>query len=380
MVWLVVSAVLLAVAVWYARSVLRAGRARGNAPDAQDALDLHRLAFLVGGPARVADVAVLTAWARSAVTITPDGRVAPGPAVSGAAPGAPPSALPDATPRGAATPSAAFDAAVGSAVGAAGGTATVAGVRLAVADADAVRTLRDPLFGMGLLNPPARTASLRTVRIVLSLIPLVAIAGLFAEPLSGTPSDDTALWSANLVAVLIVTGACCALLFFLFTRYNNLRAPLNDSSLFHLWNLVRDPATVQRLGDAVPGGHGLGEVALFGHDRIADAALREVFRQAARVTAGRVTSDGWTEQQWQAAADARGPLGGPTYADAYSAHHAPGTAPGPVGGAAGAPMGGSPANPFGAPAPGAAPQQPYGGGAAAYPPEQRPPWESHPNA
>ncbi|WTW92996.1 TIGR04222 domain-containing membrane protein [Streptomycetaceae bacterium NBC_01309] len=375
MVWLVVSAALLAVAVWYARSVLRAGRARGNAPDAQDALDLHRLAFLAGGPARVADVAVLTAWARSAVAITPDGRVAPGTA-SAVAPGTAPTGAPGAAP----TASDGFGAAVDNAVRVAGGTATVAGVRLAVADAPAVRALRDPLFGMGLLNPPAHTGSLRTVRIVLSLIPLIAIAGLFAEPLSGSPSDDTALWSANLAAVLIVTGTCCSLLFFLFTRYNNLRAPLNDSSLFHLWNLVRDPASVQRLGDAVPGGHGLGEVALFGPGRIADAALREVFLQAARVTAGRVTSDGWTEQQWQAAVESRGPLGAPTYADAYRASHTPATGPEAMGGA----VGGPPGTAFGAPAPGAFPQQPhpgaYGGGAAAHPPEQRPPWESHPNA
>lgn len=355
MVWLVVCAALLVVAVWYARSVLRAGRARGSADNAQAALDLHHLAFLAGGPARAADVALLTAWARAAVTITPDGRVAPG-------------AQPAADPIG---------AAVDSAVRAAGATATVAGARLTIADAPAVRALRDRLFGMGVLNPAVHTAGRTRARIVLWIIPVIAIAGLFVEGLSGSPSDDKALWWSNLGAVVVVTIACLTLLFFLFTRYDKLRAPLNDSSLFHLWNMVRDQDAVRRAGDAVHGGHGLGEVALFGHGRITDATLREVFRQAARVTAGQITSDGWTEQQWQAAVDSRGPLDGPTYADAYQANVVqqgqgqPGHQQVP-----GVPPQQQPPQPQqGYPGPGI-----YGGGAAAYPPEQRPPWESHPNA
>ncbi|NUU25262.1 MAG: TIGR04222 domain-containing membrane protein [Streptomycetaceae bacterium] len=309
MVWIIVSAVVFVAAGWYARGVSKAGKARRQPAPAQDALDLYGLAFLAGGPARAADVALLSAWGRGAITIAPDGRVAPG------------------TPN-AADPVA---AAVDGTVRASGQSATVAGARAAVAETPPVRALRDHLFGMGLLNPRAHTANLRTARIVLSVAPLVAIAGLFIEPLAGSPSDDTAVWGTALGVVVLGTIACLMLLFFLFTRYDQLRSPLPDMALFHLWNQVRDPAGVQRVGDAVAGGKGLGEVALFGLGRIPDPTVREVFLQAARATAGRITSDGWTEQQWQQAADSRGQLGGPTYDDAYRATNANTPIPGQPG-------------------------------------------------
>ncbi|MCF2527388.1 TIGR04222 domain-containing membrane protein [Yinghuangia soli] len=346
MVWLILSLVLFVAAAAVTAPALKAARSARAASPAPDALDLYQLAFLAGGPGRTADIALLAAAGRGAVSVAENGRLV-------------------LRPQG--PPTDPFAAAVDAAAQAAGDSATVAGSRLAVAANPAVTAVRDRVFAAGLLNPSARNSKLRPVRVTLSVIPLVVIAGLFAEPLAGSPSEDTGLWVANLVVAIFGTLLCLALHYFLFTSYDKLRAPLNDMALFHLWNLVRDPAVVQRLGDAVPGGKGLGEVALYGLTRIHDPLLREVFLQAARVTAGRVVSDGWTEEQWKDAVESKGRLGGTTYADAYRAANepaAPGAAPG-----AGAIPGQGPTGPG-----------MYGGGAGAPQAEQRPPWENHPHA
>ncbi|MDI2126603.1 TIGR04222 domain-containing membrane protein [Yinghuangia seranimata] len=362
MVWLIVSVVLFAAVGVYARGVMKAGKARRVVAPETGSLDLYHLAFLAGGPGRAADVALLAARARGEVQIAPDGRIAPGQGAGGGD---------------------MYGAAVDAAVRGAGGNATVAGARVVVAGHGSIRALRDRLFQQGLLNPAKHTANLGTVRLALWIAPLVAIAGLFIKPLAGSPTHHTGLWIGNLALVLLGTLGCATMLFFLFTRYDKLQSPLNDQSMFYLWNQVRDPQQLQHISQAVPGGPGLGEVALFGLDRIQDPALRGVFTQAVQVTAGQITSDGWNEQQWRQAAESRGPLGAPSYNDVrYAAQQQaqnPGQAPGQVPGQ----QGGYPQQPgqqTAYPTPGQAlPNHGmYGGGAQAYQDPVRAPWEDQP--
>jgi uncharacterized protein (TIGR04222 family) len=349
LVWLIVALALFAGAAWYARTVLRAGKAHGHGTPEQGSLDLYHLAYLAGGPGRAADVALLAAWARGAVTIGADGRVSPA--------GQDPSGDPYAQAVQAALPS-----------------GTVAGARVQIAAGPAVRALHDRLFGMGLLNPASRPARLRGARIVLAAAPLVAAAGLFVKPLAGSPTDDTGLWVANLVVVLLGAAGCAVLAYWLFSRFDKLREPLNDRSLFYLWNQVRDPAQLRHIAEAAAGGAHFGETALYGVDRVPDATLGSVFRQAAQVTAGQVVSDGWTEAQWNQSANSRGQLGGPTFTDVQQAASRAAQAGPPPGGPGPQP------GPPGFPGQGAQPgMSQYGGGAAAQPQPFRPPWEQYPD-
>lgn len=354
MVWLIVALALFAGAALYTRGVMRTGKARGHGSPEPGSLDLYQLAFLAGGPARTADVALLGAWARGAVTIGADGRISPAgqdPSGDGYA-----QAVQSALPSG-----------------------TVAGARTAIAEHPAVRAVHDRLFGLGLLNPASRPARLRGARVVLALAPLVAAAGLFVKPLAGSPTHHTALWVANLAVVLIGATGCAVLAYWLFSRFDKLREPLNDRSLFYLWNQVRDPGQLGHIAQAAPGGAQFGDTALFGTERIPDPTLRGVFQQASAVTAGRIVSDGWTEAQWIQSANSRGQLGAPSFADAQQAasqaaaqaQAVPPQAP-PSAYPSGADGHGYPAQPT----PGG---QYYGGGAAAQPQPYLPPWEQYPD-
>ncbi|MGR7000894.1 hypothetical protein ACU686_27220 [Yinghuangia aomiensis] len=124
---------------------------------------------------------------------------------------------------------------------------------------------------------------------------------------------------ANLAVVLIGATGCAVLAYWLFSRFDKLREPLNDRSLFYLWNQVRDPGQLGHIAQAAPGGAQFGDTALFGAERIPDPTLRGVFQQASAVTAGRIVSDGWTEAQWIQSANSRGQLGAPSFADAQQA-------------------------------------------------------------
>ncbi|MGA4544237.1 TIGR04222 domain-containing membrane protein [Uniformispora flossi] len=344
MVWLVISALLFAAVGGFAMSVRRDGKATRAPVPEPHSLDLYHLAFLAGGPARAADVAVLAAQARGTVAVAGNGQVT---AVGGDAPDAVAAGVLDAVRGG-------------------GGSPPLASVRVAVAESAAVQGLRESLFAQGLVNPAARHPRLTAVRVALCAVPLVAIAALFVDGLAGSPSDDTAIWVANLILALLGTAACGIALYALFTRYDRLRGPLTEHAIHYLWQQVRDPQGLRGVESTVAGGHGLGSVALGGVSRIKETALQAVFAQAFQVTSGRITSAGWAEQRWIDNANERGPLDGPSYVDLHEeamrqqapAHPAPGQ---PVPG-------------FQIPPPtsGAAPYSPYSDGAV--------PWESAPGA
>ncbi|WP_436789703.1 TIGR04222 domain-containing membrane protein [Yinghuangia sp. YIM S10712] len=294
MIGFIISALLFVAVCAYAVNVHKQGKARRAPAPPPGTLGLYELAYLAGGPARTADVALLAAQARGTLSIAGNGHVA--------------------VQRQDNADALATD--VLGAVQASGAGADLASARATLADRPSVRTARDRLFELGFLNPSARNPQLRPARVGLGVVPVIAIAGLFLEPYAGSPSDDTAIWVTNLVLVLFGTAACAGAAMLLFSRYTNLRGPLTDSAIHYLWSQVRDEQGLTALA-AMPGGAGLGKVALAGPAVVTDPAVSGAFGQAAQATSGRIVSDGWTESQWANNANVQGPLVGPSYFDLH---------------------------------------------------------------
>lgn len=291
----VISALLFTAVCAFAVNVQKEGKTKRAPAPPPGTLGLYELAYLAGGPARTADLALLAAQARGTLGIAANGQVA--------------------VQREDTADALAAD--VVGAVHAGGAGATLASTRAALADRPSVRASRDRLFALGFLNPAAHNPRLRPARIGLGTVPLIAIAGLFLESYAGSPSDDTAVWVANLILVLLGTTACAGAAYLLFSRYDKLRAPLTDSAIHFLWSQVRDEQGLTALAAAVPGGAGLGKVALGGPGAGADPGVSSAFGQAAQATSDRIVSDGWTEQQWINNANVQGPLVGPSYLDLH---------------------------------------------------------------
>ena len=102
----------------------------------------------------------------------------------------------------------------------------------------------------------------------------------------------------------------------MFTRFERLDGPLTAGVPGRLWQAARDGAELTRIGAPVPGGAYLGPAAVMGPTALDDPWMRALFQHAARDPAAEVRGDGRTEDQWQRAAAARGPLGGPTLTEA----------------------------------------------------------------
>ncbi|MDI2131325.1 TIGR04222 domain-containing membrane protein [Yinghuangia seranimata] len=294
MAWMVLCTLMYGGAGVYALVARRRGKPRVVPMPAPNTLGLYELAYLAGGPARVADVAVLAAQARGSVLVGPDGQV-----VAGC--GDPPDAF-------------------GAAVVVAGhaGPTRLDAVRVAVADAEPVRAVRARLFASGLVNPGPRNPTLMRAQLALVLAPFVGVTGLFFDDLAESPLDGTLVWVADLLLVLLGSAACVAASFLLFTSTDRGRSPLTNQGIHYLWQQVRDPAGLQAHETAVAGGHGLGRVALGGIAEIRDPGMRAAFGHAALDTRGRARADGWPEQQWIDNANERGPLLGPSYVDLYA--------------------------------------------------------------
>ncbi|UGQ11990.1 TIGR04222 domain-containing membrane protein [Yinghuangia sp. ASG 101] len=301
MIGLVVNVLLFVAVCAFAVRVDKLGRARSAPLPPPGTLGLMELAYLAGGPGRAADVALLAARGRGAVGIDGNGRVTMLRQDGGDA--------------------VAADTADAVRIG--GAAADVASVRAVLAAKPSVRAPRDRLFALGFLNPAARNPLLRPVRVALTVVPIIAIAGLFLESYAGSPSDDTALWVTNLVVVLLGTAACIGAAMLLFSSYNKLRGPLTENAVRHLWSQVRDEQGLAALAAAVPGGAGLGTVALAGPASVPDPGISGAFGRAAQATSASIVSDGWTEHQWTANANAQGVLGGPSYLDLHRQASAP---------------------------------------------------------
>ncbi|WP_436772795.1 TIGR04222 domain-containing membrane protein [Yinghuangia sp. YIM S09857] len=319
MIGFIVSTLLFVAVCGFAVRVQKEGKPRRVPVPPPGTLGLYELAYLAGGPARAADVALLAARARGGIGIAANGQVAVQhaetpdavaadvlAAVQSTGPG--PGAVPGAVP---------------------GPGADLASARTAVAARPFVRAARERVFDLGLVNPSARNPRLRPARVALWIVPLVAIAGLFLEPYAGSPGDG--VWIANLVLVVVGTAAGIGSAYLLFSRYDKLRAPLTDSAIHYLWSQVRDEQGLATLAAAVPGGAGLGPVALAGPAAGGDPSTAAAFGHAAQATIGRILGDGWTEQQWTTNATVQGPLIGPSYLDLHrQASNPAAAAPGQV--------------------------------------------------
>lgn len=221
-----------------------------NAPPDVSRLDLYTAAFLTGGPARVADVAVLAMRATGVLHIGRDGTVT-------------------ATGREPADP---VTAGVLRAVQAAGGTAPLAVVRHQGARSPEIQGIGHQLFYWGLMRAPGDAARARSGRkalfasfgAALLLLVILSVA-------TGTPMILIALPFLFVAFVItMATQAASGLL---------IRSGHTPLGLRYVVQLRRQLALRSRLDGTVAGGFGLGEIAVLGLARLTDYELLDVFRQ-----------------------------------------------------------------------------------------------------
>ncbi|WTW97931.1 TIGR04222 domain-containing membrane protein [Streptomycetaceae bacterium NBC_01309] len=222
-----------------------------NAPPDVSRLDLYTAAFLTGGPARVADVAVLAMRATGVLHIGRDGTVT-------------------ATGREPADP---VTAGVLRAVQAAGGTAPLAVVRHQGARSPEIQGIGHQLFFWGLMRWPGTTRTTPGIK-----VPLIVFGILFALLLA---LGATVHFLFFMAFPFLIMGFVIFLVVFLGTRVGRLAARRGHTQqgMYYVVQLRRDPALRSRLDGTVAGGFGLGEIAVMGLARLTDYALLDVFRQ-----------------------------------------------------------------------------------------------------
>ncbi|MFI6986344.1 hypothetical protein ACIBSV_48385 [Embleya sp. NPDC050154] len=116
--------------------------------------------------------------------------------------------------------------------------------------------------------------------------------------------------------VLAGSAGCAFMAWWLSERYDELEGPLPEHGRKYPERLALYPqSSLANVEAAQPGGSGLGLFAVAGPERFGDPALASVLIPAGRSSAARIRSRGWTEDQWHRAANARGPLGGPSHLD-----------------------------------------------------------------
>ncbi|MGW0663381.1 TIGR04222 domain-containing membrane protein [Streptodolium elevatio] len=220
-----------------------------NAPPDVSRIDLYTAAFLTGGPARVADVAILAMRATGVLHIGRDGTVT-------------------ATGRG---PADAVTAGVLRAVQAAGGTASLAVVRHQGARCPEIQGIGHQLFYWGLMRPPGEIARARSgMRVLFAcfggafvLLVILGIALRNAVFLVGLPFVFIAF------VIVLATQAGKLLI----------RSGHTQAGMRYVVQLRRQAALRHRLDGTVAGGVGLGEIAVLGLARLTDYELLDIFRQ-----------------------------------------------------------------------------------------------------
>lgn len=220
-----------------------------NAPPDVSRLDLYTAAFLTGGPARVADVAILAMRATGVLHIGRDGTVT-------------------ATGRGPADPVA---AGVLRAVQAAGGSAPLATVRLLGARCPEVQGIGHQLVAWRLMRLPMGTARMRAAR----KLALGAIVAFFVLMVVLT----IALRNAVVLLAAPFTLMVIVMLLVIRSRGMLIRTGHTPLGMRYVVQLRRQAPLRSRLDGTVAGGLGLGDVAVLGLSQLTDYELLDVFRQ-----------------------------------------------------------------------------------------------------
>lgn len=245
--WMVFAVVLALVA-------LAGGRTRATrvAPPVER-LDLYEAAFLCGGPARVADIAVLALRATGAVHLNRDGTVT--------ATGRPAADL--------------VTAGVLRAVQRAGGSAPLAQVRHAGARCPEVQAIGDGLAECGLMRHD-RVGRLRKVaRNVMILSAVLTVAGV-VPPLAPNPSEHPGLFAGTFITHIFGLFVSISFTVILSMRP---RGRQTVHGALYVTRLRREPLLQMRLDGTAAGGAGLGVAAVWGLGRLTDPEVLDIFRR-----------------------------------------------------------------------------------------------------
>ncbi|WP_436788666.1 TIGR04222 domain-containing membrane protein, partial [Yinghuangia sp. YIM S10712] len=223
-------------------------------PPVED-LDLYQAAFLAGGPARVADVALLAMRAAGVVHIGRDGTVT-------------------ATARGPADPVA---AGVLRAVAEADGSAALSTVRFRGARSREVQAIGDRFLAQGLIRRPGGARKRRQARVILIVSAVVSAVTAVVPGIAPSVGDD-GFAVAVAVHAIGFTASLALLQVLAMGRTEHARA-----GMAYVLRLRRTPRLRENLDRTAAGGAGLGVIAVMGLDRLTDLELLDVFRRE-RVT------------------------------------------------------------------------------------------------